>query len=89
MDEVFGKRKTLVVNWRSVTATATKASIPVWFASNEGALAVGDLRRLTTLSNQPPGSRNASRAPLYSGSTVSEPFFSRPYVVSRLLMFGW
>jgi hypothetical protein len=48
---VFANPGTLVVNWRSVTATATKASIPVWFASNEGALAVGDLRRLATLSN--------------------------------------
>jgi hypothetical protein len=41
----------LVVNWRSVTAAVTGAPIPVWFVGNEGALADGGLRRLTTLSN--------------------------------------
>jgi hypothetical protein len=50
-DEVIGKGWILVVNWRSVTAAVTGAPIPVWFVGNEGALAAGGLRRLTTLSN--------------------------------------
>jgi hypothetical protein len=51
VDEVFGKRRTLVIDWRSVTTTGAEASISVRFGGNGDALAVGDLRRLATLSN--------------------------------------
>ncbi|MCW2869216.1 MAG: hypothetical protein JWL99_536, partial [Streptomyces oryziradicis] len=44
MNEVIGRRKILVVNWRSVTAAVTWAPIHVWFVGNEGALAAGKLR---------------------------------------------